>query len=97
MRMLWIIVLGLLAWSALINIRKFGWKVYVLRILLSLDQLLNTLWGGYPDETISSRCERGRLRGYWYWCWLAKFLNWLDPNHTMEALRSEKERAHLGF
>ena len=27
-------------------------------ILIAVDQLLNTLLGGWPDETLSSRCYR---------------------------------------
>jgi hypothetical protein len=30
-------------------------KKYILNILISIDQLVNTLFGGDPDETISSR------------------------------------------
>jgi hypothetical protein len=31
---------------------------YILNILVSIDQLINTLAGGSPDETISSRLAR---------------------------------------
>lgn len=36
---------------------------YGKRTLIAVDQLLNTLLGGWPDETLSSRCycwARGR-------------------------------------
>ena len=33
------------------------------QILVALDQLINTLIGGYADETLSSRAHRRRLRG----------------------------------
>jgi hypothetical protein len=32
-----------------------GVAAYLLRVLIALDQLANTLAGGVPDETISSR------------------------------------------
>ncbi len=35
---------------------------YFKRILVSLDQLLNTLLGGYEDETLSSRIFRAYSR-----------------------------------
>jgi hypothetical protein len=35
---------------------------YLKRILLSIDQLGNTLLGGKEDETISSRVGRGKLK-----------------------------------
>ena len=31
---------------------------YGKRTLIAVDQLLNTLLGGWPDETLSSRCYR---------------------------------------
>lgn len=37
-------------------------KQYILNNLISLDQSLNTLFGGYPDETISARCWRQRKK-----------------------------------
>jgi hypothetical protein len=68
-------------------------KRYVLNLLVSLDQGLNTIIAGAPDETISSRCCRGYGK-HWYWTGLGKFLNWLDPNHIQDALRREQEGAH---
>ena len=48
---------------------------------------------GYPDETISSRC--GRNRHKWYWKWLAWLLDHIDPNHTADAIDSERKRKYL--
>ena len=31
---------------------------YGKRTLIAVDQLINTLLGGWPDETLSSRCYR---------------------------------------
>lgn len=36
---------------------------YCWNILVSIDQLVNTLCGGDPDETISSRLGKWALRG----------------------------------
>ena len=33
-------------------------KAYIIQILIALDQLLNTVLGGWADETISARCHR---------------------------------------
>jgi hypothetical protein len=38
-------------------------KSYVYRVLVSLNQQLNTLTGGEPDETLSSRWGRNRKKG----------------------------------
>jgi len=31
---------------------------YIFHVLIAIDQLLNTILGGYPDESISARCWR---------------------------------------
>ncbi|MBL4875767.1 MAG: hypothetical protein JKY10_04645 [Cohaesibacteraceae bacterium] len=54
-------------------------QAYFLNILIALDQLLNTVLGGDPDETISSRCSKNRHK--WYWKPLACILEKIDPGH----------------
>ena len=39
---------------------------YVLNILIALDQLVNTLVGGYPDETLSASAWLGEREGKIY-------------------------------
>lgn len=36
---------------------------YGKRTLIAVDQLINTLLGGWPDETLSSRCYRWARAG----------------------------------
>lgn len=61
---------------------------YFKRVLLGIDQLGNTLLGGYPDETISARAGRNAdKRG---WRVLAAALNKIDKNHVYDAIRSEQ-------
>ncbi len=55
-------------------------------ICLGYDQWLNTLLLGYPDETISSRAYKGRLKGKKRWTWLANILDWIDTNHTAKSV-----------
>jgi hypothetical protein len=38
-------------------------KAYLIRLLVSVDQFLNTLCLGNPDETISSRVGKAAERG----------------------------------
>ena len=40
---------------------------YGKRTLIAVDQLLNTLLGGWPDETLSSRCYRWARDGVRAW------------------------------
>ena len=48
-------------------------------ILIALVQLVNTLAGGWPDETFSSRCWRWHLYGVRSWpCRLVDMLFWWD-------------------
>ena len=43
-------------------------KKYTLRVLIGLDQFVNTLMGGYPNETLSARAWRkGSVEGNAYW------------------------------
>ena len=58
-------------------------RKYIWNILVSIDQFINTLLGGDPDETISSRCAKNRNR--WPWKPLAWFLEWLSPGHLERA------------
>jgi hypothetical protein len=67
---------------------------YFVRLLIGIDQFANVIAGGWPDETISSRCGR-RFRSHWWWTWLGKVLNWIDPNHIYDAMKNEAASTHL--
>lgn len=68
---------------------------YVHRVLVALDQFANVLFGGDPDETISSRSARAAQRGDW----LGKFMCWwldnLQSNHGEKAECGDLERAKV--
>lgn len=62
-------------------------------LLIVLDQLLNALCGGWPDETISSRAWRWELSGRRSWPrklidGLALFFG--DRDHYRESFGSER-------
>ncbi len=70
---------------------------YFLNILIAIDQLGNAVLGGDPDETISSRLGRLKLRHGGRIPWsrpLARLidamLNKIDPNHTIDAIEHDK-------
>lgn len=65
------------------------------QILVALDQLLNTLIGGYADETLSSRAHRRRLRGKGGVAWLIDHIFFWQNEHCKTAYESELERAQL--
>ncbi len=72
-------------------------KDYFIDILIAFDQLINTLLGGYPDETISANCYR-KKDDFWGW-WLAyRFVNLLffwQEDHCKIAYESEEYNLHL--
>jgi hypothetical protein len=61
---------------------------YFFNILISLDQLGNTLLGGDPDETISSRCAKNQDK--WYWYSLGQVLEFIDPGHLEWAIEYDE-------
>jgi hypothetical protein len=68
-------------------------------LLLSIDQLGNSILLGSADETISARSyRRGVLEGSKSWLamnWVVNKLFWFDDNHTQEAYRNEMDRCQL--
>lgn len=65
------------------------------QILIAVDQLCNTLFGGWADETFSARCWRlePRSRGWAFLRRLVDGLFFLAPRHCEESYKSEAERA----
>ena len=66
------------------------------QILIAIDQLINTLFGGFADETLSARAfrleqERGRS-------WARKLIDgilFFDKDHCKESYESEILRRQL--
>ena len=68
------------------------------RILVALDQLINALIGGWPDETLSANAHRMRAKKQPYWGWLAGFIDTLffwQKDHCFKAHMAERERRQL--
>jgi hypothetical protein len=58
---------------------------YLKNILISIDQFVNTLAGGNPDETISSRSYKLRKKGvYWISNIIDGLLFW-QKDHCRES------------
>ena len=59
-------------------------------LLIALDQLLNALCGGWPDETLSSRCWRMNLAGRdWPRCVVDGLFFW-EARHCQKSYESER-------
>lgn len=65
------------------------WK-YFHNLLVSIDQTVNTLFGGDPDETISSRSAKAQLEGKRWGCIMCKFLDFLDPGHCANNIEYDE-------
>ena len=60
-------------------------------ILIALDQLVNTLAGGWPDETLSSRCYRWARDGVRAWPRrVVDGLFFLEVEHCKSSYESER-------
>jgi len=72
-------------------------KHHLLQVGIAIDQLLNTILGGWADETFSSRCWR--KRAYPRWNRARHFVDalffWQREGHCREAYESEWCRSQL--
>ena len=62
------------------------------QILLAFDQLLNTILGGWADESFSARCYRHRYQNGWYAMMLVVNALFCNHEHCKQAYQSEKKR-----
>lgn len=64
-------------------------REYVFRVLIGFDQFFNTLIGGYPDETVSSRLGKNRHKSKTADV-ICTFLDWIDPDHCFHAIENDE-------
>lgn len=63
------------------------------QILIAADQLMNTILGGWADETLSSRCWRWSVSGRRDWPRkIVDALLFFDKDHCRESFESERLR-----
>ena len=63
---------------------------YIKNVLVGFDQFINTLLGGDPDETISSRLGKRARQGDRMSCLMCKLLHWLDRDHCEKAIEQDE-------
>lgn len=64
--------------------------------MIGIDQLANTIFGGWADETLSSRCFRLEMeRGITWPRRLVDTILFFDKDHCQESYLSEIERRQL--
>jgi hypothetical protein len=69
----------------------------VMQILIAIDQLLNAIFGGYADETISARAWRCRNKKRRWKIARAVIdgLFYFDKDHCYLSYVSERDRAQM--
>jgi hypothetical protein len=75
-------------------------KKYLLQNLIAVDQLLNTLLGGYADETLSSRSYRAERDGKLFGKITRPIIDMVfnifgDKQHCYNSYISERDNYHL--
>lgn len=67
---------------------------YTEGLLIAFDQLVNAALGGWPDETLSSRCWREEQQGLR--AWPRKLVDalffWQGAGHCKRAYEAEQKR-----
>lgn len=65
-------------------------KLYLYNLLIGIDQLINVLLGGAPDQTISSRCWYHR--GHWAASTAVDIIDflfsWYEQDHCKSSYES---------
>jgi hypothetical protein len=62
---------------------------YIWNILIAIDQFVNTIFGGDPDETISSRAGKQRKTKLWARI-LCCILDKIDTNHCADSIEPDE-------
>lgn len=66
---------------------------YLKNLLISVDQLLNAVFAGNPDETISSRLGK-RVSTCRFCNWFCKMLDKVDYRHCQESIEYDSDLNH---
>lgn len=61
---------------------------YLLNYAVLIDEGINTIFGGSPNETVSERAAKARNAGRKWGCVLCRVLNWINQGHCDKALTS---------
>jgi hypothetical protein len=59
---------------------------YVWNLLIALDQFVNTVLLGDPDETVSSRAAKAAAKGKRWGCVLCRLLDYVQKDHCITSL-----------
>ena len=73
---------------------------YFWNILISIDQFVNTVFGGDPDETVSSRIGKWLYLPHTTFKWkvaygICRVLHVLDKNHCIKSIEEDEGQFDL--
>ena len=64
---------------------------YLFGLAIAIDQLVNALLAGDPDETLSSRCgKRAMVKGCWLCLGLCSLLGLIHRDHCLWAIEHDE-------
>lgn len=72
-----------------------SFKDHFLQFFIALDQVLNTVFGGWADESLSSRAHRLSEKGKTWPKKLIDAIFFWQKDHCKESYESELERSQL--
>jgi hypothetical protein len=80
------------------------WQWFI-NILIAIDQLINAILRGDPDETLSSRGGKALVRiemgqgkpSDMKWYYLCRLLHIFDEDHCMKVLERDRGKRILGI
>lgn len=74
-------------------------KQYLLNVAIALDQVLNALRGGSPDETLSAAAWRTEQKGRWLGRIFRPMIDLVfalfEKDHCRKSFESERLQRHL--
>lgn len=70
-------------------------RQYIWNILISIDQFFNTVFGGDPDETISSRVGKRAEKGCKACILLCKLLGFFEKDHCYKSIEPDEGQRDL--
>lgn len=70
--------------------RRYGFNVWI-----GIDQLINALFMGDPDETLSSRIGKNANNGHKFSIFLSWLLDQIDPGHCQKAIERDEGKYQI--
>lgn len=68
------------------------------QVAIAFDQLVNSIFGGYADETMSAKAHRMSIDHGGHWLTVRNTIDrlfWFDKDHCYESWLSERGRKQL--